>query len=203
MHFNWSPGTCSDDRIALSTDCFHSKEIIVSEKLDGENTNLYRDHFHARSLDSKHHPSRNWVKQLHGQIAHNIPEGFRLCGENLFATHSIHYEQLTSYFYLFSVWNEKNFCLSWDETKEWSQLLGIEHVPVLYEGIWDEDKVKACWTGISQFGGDQEGYVVRTKEGFHYDDFQSHVMKMVRKNHVQTSSHWMSDAIVPNKLITR
>ena len=40
---------------------------------------------------------------------------------------------------LFSVWNELNVCLSWDETEEWAQRLGLVTVPVLYRGIWDED----------------------------------------------------------------
>lgn len=36
--------------------------VVITEKMDGENTTLYRDGLHARSLDSRHHPSRNWVK---------------------------------------------------------------------------------------------------------------------------------------------
>ncbi len=114
----WSPGG-SDGYIA-DVSCFAGHEVVVTEKMDGENTTMYRDHIHARSIDSKHHPSRNWVKRLHGTFAHLIPEGWRLCGENMYALHSIAYEQLDSYFYLFSVWDEHNRCLDWDEMLEWA-----------------------------------------------------------------------------------
>lgn len=69
--------------------------------------------FHARSVDSRHHISRDWLAQFHSSIAYNIPEGWRICGEYLYAKHSIFYENLPSYFLGFSIWNEKkmNACL--------------------------------------------------------------------------------------------
>lgn len=200
FHFSWSPGLQNDDRMVDDDDMFIGKQIIVTEKMDGENTSMYRDHLHARSLDSKHHPSRTVVKQLHARIAHEIPEGWRLCGENMFAKHSIAYDALPSYFLLFSIWNDKNECLPWENTKEWAELLGLTVVPVLYLGPWDEEKVKACWTGASRFGPDQEGYVVRNVEGFPYDDFSKNVAKYVRENHVTTSKLWMNEPVVPNKV---
>ena len=107
-----------------------------------------------------------------------------------------------SYFMLFSVWNELNVCLSWDETEEWAQRLGLVTVPVLYRGIWDEDVAKACYTKQSDCGGEQEGYVVRLASAFAYDDFKG-VAKFVRKNHVQTDEHWLSKLIEPNRLVSR
>ena len=132
-HLPWSPGASRDDVIAKEVEAFSGQRVIVSEKMDGENTTLYRDHSHARSLDSRHHPSRNWVKGLHGSIAHEIPEGWRICGENLYARHSIDYEELSTYFMLFSVWDADNRCLDWDSTCEWAELLGLETVPVLWQ----------------------------------------------------------------------
>src|SRR5690554_4811700 len=102
-HLPWSPGASHDDLVSREVESFVGQRIIVTEKMDGENTTLYRDHLHARSLDSRHHPSRDWVKALHGRIAHEIPERWRVCGENLYARHSIGYEALPSYFMLFSV----------------------------------------------------------------------------------------------------
>jgi len=204
-HFPWSPGTTSDDRILLSTENFHNQEVIVTEKLDGENTSMYSDHIHARSLDSKHHASRNVVKSLHGRIRYLIPDGWRICGENVYACHSIHYRNLEAYFYVFGIYDDKNICLSWDDTVDFSQSLGLQTTPVLYKGVWDEDKVKSCWTGISTASpeDDQEGYVLRIANPFSYnlqDDGISsqYTAKYVRKNHVQTSSHWMNQPIVPN-----
>ena len=82
-------------------DGFETQEVIVLEKLDGENTSLYKDAIHARSLSSGHHPSRTWVKTLQGSMGYRIPEGWRICGENVYACHSIHYTALTSYFMSF------------------------------------------------------------------------------------------------------
>ena len=75
-------------------------------------------------------------------------------------------------------------------------------MPELYVGPWDEEKVKSCWTGDSRFGPEGEGYVVRNAAAFPYDDFTKNVGKMVRKGHVQTSAHWMSESIRPNKIVT-
>jgi ATP-dependent RNA circularization protein (DNA/RNA ligase family) len=200
MHLPWSRSKTDDDKVLASAEHFIGKEVVVTEKLDGENSSVAKDYYHARSLDSKDHPSRHWLKMFHSTFAHDIPEGWRLCGENVFAKHSIGYEELTTYFYLFSIWNEENQCLSWDDTVAYANMLGLETVPVLYRGIYDESKIKACFTGTSAFGGVQEGYVVRLVDSFGYDEFGSCAAKFVRKNHVQTDEHWMHKEVEPNKL---
>lgn len=91
LHLPFSPGSTSDDKMLSYTDFennFHKRFLLVTEKMDGENTTLGRDYTHARSLDSRHHPSRDWVKRFHSDISHNIPEDWRICGENLFAKHN-------------------------------------------------------------------------------------------------------------------
>lgn len=203
FHLPWSLGKTNDDKTLKNVEHFVGKEVVVTEKLDGENTSFSHDYIHARSLDSANHPSRNWVKMLQASIAHEIPENVRLCGENVFAKHSIYYEELPSYFLLFSVWNENNICLSWDKTVEVASLLQLETVPVLYRGIYDEKKIKELYLKTSVFGGEQEGYVVRLAESFHYDDFKLSVGKFVRENHVQTSDHWLNQTIVPNGTIKK
>ena len=195
-HLPWSPGASPDDLLLDSLDCFSGREVVITEKLDGENTTLYPEGLHARSIDGRHHPSRDWVKSLHGSIRHLIPAGFRVCGENLYARHSIAYEELRSYFYVFSIWNQDNLCLRWDETLEWSELLGLEVVPTLLRGRWDEAATRALALDFLR----QEGYVVRTTAAFAYDDFGRHVAKWVRTGHVQTDEHWMFSEVVPNRL---
>lgn len=194
FHLPWTNTTTSDDKILKSVKHFEGKRVIVTVKMDGENSSLYRDYFHARSLDSNNHPSRNWLKKFHSEFAFEIPEGWRICGENLYAKHSISYSDLCSYFYGFSIWNEKNECLNWEETLEWFDLFKIVPVEVLYDGIWNEELIR----NIDY--GNQEGYVVRTFDSFHYDDFKKNVAKCVRANHVQTDNHWAHGEIIPNKL---
>jgi len=196
-HLPWSPGMSADDVRVQANSGFHNSEVIVTEKMDGENTSIYRDHTHARSLDSRHHSSRDWLKQWHSGFAHNIPVGWRICGENLFAQHSVAYRTLASYFYGFSIWNEKNECLSWEETEEWFDILDIHPVTVLYRGQWDEKLIRELRidTSIS------EGYVVRAADSFEFEQFSQHVAKWVRPNHVQSEQHWMHAEIVANGLL--
>jgi len=198
-HLPWSPGGTRDDRRLIDCDHFFGKEIVVTEKLDGENSSLYRDAIHARSLSSSDHLSRNWLKGLWGKIRWQIPEGYRICGENLYAVHSIEYKNLGTYFKVFNIWDENNTCISWDDTIEWCELLGLDHVKVLHRGIFSEDNIKSCWK--PEMNGQQsEGYVVRLANSFQYKDFSTSLAKMVRKNHVQTSSHWIHSEIKTNKL---
>jgi len=199
-HLPFSPGA-SDDDVWVNGSPFEGKRVVITEKMDGENTTMYRDHIHARSLDSKHHPSRAWVKQLHGTLAHNIPEGWRVCGENMYAAHSIHYENLSDYFLVFSVWDETNTCLSWQETCDWCAMLGLTRVKTLYQGVWDEGYARE----LGQSGLDlatQEGFVARVADAFPFEGFNQSVAKWVRKNHVQTDEHWMHKEVVPNGLAT-
>ena len=58
-HLPWSPGATADDIYQGKLSSFEGKYVVVTEKMDGENTTLYRDYMHARSVDSRFHPSRN------------------------------------------------------------------------------------------------------------------------------------------------
>jgi hypothetical protein len=203
-HLPWSPGASDDDKVLTDVSQFEGQEVVVTRKEDGENTTIYRDYIHARSLDSRHHPSRTSVKALQGRIGHELPEGWRLCGENLQAQHSIAYHQLPEYFLLFAIYNADNVCLSWDETQEWAQLLELSTVAELYRGIWDAPAVTACQAASSPWSDQVEGYVVRTTAGFPYAAFRRHTAKWVRAGHVQDDGgHWMSKPVVANGLAAR
>jgi len=197
-HLSFSPGVNQDDLKLDRHSIFDNCEVVVTEKLDGENTTLYCDYIHARSLDSRHHPSRAWVKALQASMSHEIPEGWRICGENLYAQHAIAYRNLSSYFYLFSIWNEDNCCLSWSETEEWAAMLDLELPAVLYRDVWNEKKIGKLAENLNL--EECEGFVVRNAEPFHYQDFSQNVAKWVRSNHVQTDKHWMHREVIPNSL---
>lgn len=199
-HLPWSLGATDDDKVLSTVAHFIGREVVVTEKLDGENTTIYSDgYLHARSLDGASHPSQSLVRALAASVGYKLPEGYRVCGENLYAEHSISYDRLTSYFYVFSVWDGAT-CLSWDETEMWAEELGLPTVPVLYQGTWDEAAIRACWTGKGSFSGEQEGYVVRVRSEFNYANFGRSLAKFVRANHVTTDQHWREKPLVPNKL---
>lgn len=205
-HLPWSQGAISDDSTLSSLTCFYGKEVVVTEKLDGENTSMTNLKVWARSLDSIHHPSRHWIKAYHSSISHHIPPNMQIAGESLYASHSILYTQLPSYFVAFSVFYNGSV-LHWDDVCEYCFLIGsysefsMPIAPILYRGIWNEDVVKSCYTGQSLLGGEQEGYVVRLVEGFAVTEFSNNVAKFVRTNHVAPNSkHGRNTTLILNKL---
>jgi len=198
LHHPGSPGVQSDDKIASDLSAFQGAEVIVTEKMDGENTTLYRDGFHARSLDTGYHSSRDWLAGFHAQISYLISEGWRVCGENLYARHSVAYQALKSYFLGFSVWTDANRCQSWDDSVATFQHLGVEPVPVIYRGAYSASL-------LSDLGRDldldsSEGLVMRLSRQFDFSDFGQSVVKWVRPGHVQSETHWRNAEIVPNGL---
>lgn len=197
-HFPWSRSKGEDDKEHSTTEQFEGEEVVATIKYDGENTSMYRDHYHARSLDSRHHPSRDAVKAIWGSLRYLIPEGWRVCGENVYAEHSIAYTDLESYFYGFSVWDDRNVALEWDTTLARFAEWGVTPVRELYRGIYDEKAIKALWDETKR--STMEGYVVRVTREIPYAEYGNLVGKFVRTGHVQTDTHWMSKAVVPNKL---
>lgn len=126
----------------------------------------------------------------------------RICGENLYAVHSIKYKNLPSYFMLFSIWID-NKCLNWDETVEYAKILGLDIVPVIYDGIYDREKIITEFTKYEKVN---EGYVIRIANEFNYIDFRRSVAKFVRPKFRQvinnSHGHWISKKIETNELST-
>lgn len=199
-HLPWSPGRTKDDRVLSDISCFRGKKIVVTLKMDGENTTLYKEHMHARSVDSADHKSRHWMKGFWAGLRHLIPNGVRICGENLYAKHSIYYEDLESYFMAFSAW-AGDTCLSYEHTRTICASLGIFHVPVICTGEnFDKDFLDLIERSFSFYKG-HEGYVVRNRSSFEYGEFNTNVAKFVREEHVKTDKHWIHGPLTPNKLI--
>jgi RNA ligase len=192
-HFPFSPGTTSDDRIKQNWQAILPHELVITEKLDGENTCIKADGVYARSHAA---PTLNpWAKNMWTtweQVKNSLGD-LAVFGENLYGVHSIDYTELDSYFYVFAI-RDGDTWLSWDEVVFYAQLLDLPTVPVLGRGIFTENDVKlAINTAISegsQLGGACEGVVCRTAAGFETAQFSDNVLKYVRKNHVKTDEHW-------------
>ena len=196
-HHPASPGATSDDKRARDLGAFEGETVWVTEKMDGENTTLYRGGFHARSLDSGAHPARARVAALWGEIGYRIPEGWRVCGENLYARHAIAYDDLEDHFLAFSVWDDTNTALSKEETCAFCDDLGVALVPTLFEGVYRAGLVEDIASDLDP--RHQEGLVMRVARRFSFDAFSSAVVKWVRQGHVQPDGpHWSKGPIVPN-----
>lgn len=200
-HLPFSLGRIDDDRVLKDCSQFEGKEVVVTVKMDGENTTGYSNgYIHARSLDGRNHISRNWVKSYLAGKLYELPKDWRICGENLYAKHSIHYTNLDNYFYLFSIWTAYNECLSWDETLEWATLLDLVTVPVLYRGIWDEKLIRSLYKETYR-NNECEGFVVRNTNKFTYRNFAQNIAKYVRESHVKTNKHWLKTSVIQNGMI--
>jgi hypothetical protein len=199
-HLNYSQKSSSDDRRHQDDSHFEGVDVVVTIKMDGENTTIYNDHSHARSIDSKlDTEDRRWIDALRkSKIEGNIPNSFRICGENMFYKHTCHYQDLESMFYVFSIW-DNDTCLSWNETEIWCGLLELKMVPVIYEGKYNKENILESF---SEYLKDKntEGFVVRKKNEFKIQDFKNSLSKYVKRDFVIPDEHWRHSAKVMNKL---
>lgn len=199
-HLPFSPGLQNDDRRIPDMSVFHGKRIIVTEKYDGEGATMTREISYPRSPDGRYHPSRDRMKAYHAERAGSIPEGWRVSGEYMYARHSVPYTRangnpLASLFMGFGVWDENNVLLSWDETLDIFEMLNVTPARILYDGIFDENKLHQIADALDPER--EEGFVVRVAEAIPYPDgdgdagrFFPAIAKWVRKGHVQTDEHW-------------
>ncbi len=195
-HFPFSPGATNDDRIAETMSNLIGQEIVITEKLDGENCGMTDGGVYARSHAA--YTTSPWskeVRNLHKLVVEDeLGDGVYLFGENMEGIHSISYSNLTSYFYIFGM-RDNNIWVPWEKVEEYAYLLDIPTVPVLFKGIVNSEKelkqlVEKLSKEPSELGGQREGVVARVADMFHNDDFSTHVMKWVRKDHVTTTEHW-------------
>jgi hypothetical protein len=205
-HVPWSPGFQprgpKPDLKLSSIARFKKQFVVITVKMDGMNSSMYNNWIHARSTEFlMRHGATDLVKSMWSKIRHDIPDGWRICGENLHAKHSIHYQNLPAFFLVHSVWDEKQRCLPWCETAEWAELLGFETVPVVYCGLYEHNIIRNL--EIDKYLGDEcEGWVMRLSDGFDHNGSHLCMAKYVRENHiplVDANSHWSKKPIVRNE----
>lgn len=193
FHLPFSLCISSDDKRLSDDNHFIGKYIVMTEKMDGENTTVYPNNScHARSLDGYGKPWQTWMMKNVQSWAYNLPETFRVCGECIYAQHSIKYNLTNEYqyFQVFGIWDGQK-CLSWIDTVTWCYLLGLQPVPVIYHGIYDKDLVMDAFKRYSKKENREiEGFVIRLADEFLFEDFGRSVAKYVRKDHVITDDHW-------------
>ncbi len=194
-HLPYSKSISNDDRVSNDLSKLIGNPIVITEKLDGSNCAITKDGVYGRShIDFSKNPWDNEARNLQRIVGRDLDEDVYLFGENMEGIHSIEYSNLSSYFYLFGV-RDNNIWISWDDVEEYSYLLSIPTVPILWKGSVDSEKdldklVSKLTSNKSKLGGELEGIVIRNADNFHNDDFESNVSKWVRSGHVQTDIHW-------------
>lgn len=189
MHLPWSPGMSNDDRVisAHGLDILGNSDTVLTEKMDGGNVTLMRDAFYCRSLDSGTPKWEKFAKSEWARIAHDIPEGWRVSCESMWARRSVPYDNLDGALLVFGVWTQTHL-LSWKETVEWAALLGLPTVPVLGRNVPLNDLYRT-WSH-QRDERTSEGFVVRDADSFLIEEFPLRVAKWVRAGHVQTEADW-------------
>ena len=180
-----------------SIDGLKVDRLVATEKMDGENTTIHQLGSHARSPESRNHPSRDWLKAFAAGISHQLYNDERIIGENVFARHSVAYENLPSYFLGFA-WVVGDLVQSWQDTLDRFEELGVTPVPVLYRGPYHADLFANLASALDT--QKQEGFVVRVERAFLEKEMPTVLGKYVRAGHVQSDIHWMNAETIPNKL---
>lgn len=187
LHLTYSEKATSDDKIAPNDNHFIGRNVVVSLKHDGENTTIYSDKSHARSLNSDaDSEDRRWIEALRiSKIENKIPPNMRICGESLLYKHTCFYDNLESFFYVFSIW-VNDLCLSYDETINICNDLGLVHCPIIYEGVYNKNLILDIFSKIDN----HEGFVIRLADSYNIADFGISLNKFVSKDFVLPSEHW-------------
>ena len=199
-HLPMSPGATSDDKIMSSISALAVDDIVVTEKMDGENTTIHSTGCHARSPDSRYHPSRDWLKAFAAGVSPMLQSDERIVGENVFARHSIAYDALPSFFLGFA-WISSGEIQSWDLTIERFEELGVTPVPLLFRGSYSPALFESIASNLDTTK--TEGFVVRVATAFLEADMPTNMGKYVRSGHVQSDQHWMHAELVRNKLLEK
>ena len=198
-HMPFSLQVHRDDKIHSDPEIFVNKLVVITEKLDGSCTSLHDGETFSKSGDKA---CGKWFSVIKANYATKTCFSKRtFFGETMYAKHSIFYDKLSEWFYLFAIMNEDGIILDWKDIAN----NGIfKTVPVLFVGTFDsiydiENFMMAEIENPSAFGNEREGFVIRLAHKFHINDAETCVAKFVRKDHVQTDIHW-TKTWIPNKL---
>ena len=207
-HLPYSPGASSDDKIAKDVNGLVNVPVVITEKLDGGNSSLEYDAVYARThAISASHPSFDWLKRKHAELKSYIPPELQVFGEYVYAVHSIKYDCVPSYFFLFGVRDrDKNQWASWEYLEGISEILELPTAPLLWSGaVKTESELRNLVEQLARqrsvFGGTREGVVIRVAKSFDDKEFSACIAKWVRPGHVQeTEQHWSLRTVVKQRL---
>ncbi len=133
------------------------KELVLTEKLDGQNNCFNKNGVFARSHTAPTvHPWDKPMRERWNLIKNDLND-LEIFGENMYGIHSIAYNQLESYFYVFAI-REGDTWLSWEEVKFYAAMLDFPVVPEieiktplieLYQAGGDENKILEKWLSLN------------------------------------------------------
>lgn len=183
-HLPGSKGT-SDD---LHMNYHYNGMVIATEKMDGSNIMMNREHFITRKGASSRYSLGEWASpmyQVFNNIGYKIPKNIWIAGEFLHWRKTINYNQLDSSYMMFGA-IKNNKVLSWEDTKNLSQDLGIPLVKEL-SSIDTFDKV--LLQAHKNWDTEKEGFVIRPIDSFQLPQYSTMVAKWVRSDFTPTETN--------------
>ena len=170
------------------------REIVVTEKLDGDNTLIFQGEVYDRS-GARAGPWAGLVKKHHAWKLAGT--GLSLYGENLHPVHAIEYAPMApgETFRAFALRRLDGTFESFQALEDLCSSLDIPTVPVLFRGRRNsaaelDQLIHRAHTEPSLLGGEREGVVVRVSGEIRTPDFPRMACKSVRLGHVQAEEHW-------------
>lgn len=195
-YWPYSPTIGRGDAVHPNPDRFVGCPVVITEKLDGSNVLIHCGKVYSRSVASE--AAHKWLAMVKKHHAWKVTEpGILLYGEDIYGVHSIQYGAVreTETFFSFALRNADGRFGSMAHLERYAAERRIPVVPVLHRGEFDSlaelrEFIRGEHRKRSALGGDREGVVIRTAEGFPSSDFAHSVCKSVRPNHVRTDRHW-------------
>jgi len=198
-HLPWSNGIEDDDKVVNDLNIWKGREIIVTEKLDGEHLTVKDNDLYLQYRILAPGFDDDLIKYV-STIQKRIPAECTLQGEYLLVPHSIEYKGLNSKLMFYFAQYKDSF-LDWDLTDELFRLIKVRSIPILYRGKFDmyflEKLSEQC-----DMNPQTEGFVIRNAESFKRADFALNVAKYVRKDFKQVKIRDLDERKVVKGLVS-
>ena len=223
-HLFGSKGTDDDKHLseAESNRFIADDSLIAEEKIDGTNVGIHfsdegelvlqcRGHLITEGMHPQYDLFKQWATVKRYVLEQRLENRFLLFGEWMYARHSVHYRQLTHYFFEFDIYDKEiGAFLDLERRLDLLAGAGIETVPFLRHGALKRSELEAL-IGPSKFDSQfenplthrtdnlMEGLYLRTEA----DGVVTGRAKFVRSEFVEKikqSTHWQHRAMVPNQL---
>lgn len=206
FHLPFSPSILdkskkTDDKTQYILNSLLNTEVVITEKLDGSNccwvtVPNYEGVYGRTHSAIARHETFNRIKGEFYQRKHSLKDNCYYYFENCFAIHSIEYTNLSDFYFLIGIYDAtEDIWLSVDSVIEEAKRIDVQTAPILFRGVFNSEEEINDWmkeqmTQESTQGGDLEGFVIRNSDYFEDEEFNTKVLKYVRKDHVQSDVHW-------------
>lgn len=223
-HLFGSKGTEDDKHMCESESLrfIADASLIVEEKLDGTNVGIHfsdsgelvlqcRGHLITDGMHPQYDLFKQWATVKYFDLESRLQNRYLLFGEWLHARHTIHYRQLSHYFFEFDIFDKvtQDF-LDLEARTSLLEGTGVQTVPIVHRGKVSRKEL-AELIGPSQFDSQFDnpwtGRVDNLMEGLYLRIEEEGVVrgraKFVRPEFVEKikqSTHWQQQVMVPNLL---